>query len=165
MLHPLRRPEYWQRWLFLFVPCGIVPTLALFDWKRLDPPARALAATTIAYFVAFYIQAQTKLHYFAPSMVMPLPVLCRSRWLAESSSRRLVLPAATAGGVVAALLSLPQTAKPVTVARIVGCSTGRAFWGLRAYEPGLISSTQSQHVSNVEARKRSRMSNCGLSWR
>ena len=38
LLHPLRRPEYWQRWLFLFVPCGIVPTLALFDWKRLDPP-------------------------------------------------------------------------------------------------------------------------------
>ena len=138
LLHPLRRPEYWQRWLFLFIPCGIVPALALFDWKRLDPPARALAAATIAYFVAFYIQAQTNLHYFAPAMVMPLTVLCRSRWLGESSSRRLVLPAAAAGGVAAVLLSLPQSAKPVTAARTVGSSLEVRFGGYEQMNPAFF---------------------------
>ena len=138
LLHPLRRPEYWQRWLFLFVPCGIVPALALFDWRRLDPPARALAATTIAYFVAFYIQAQTNLHYFAPVMVVPLVVLCRSSWLSGSSSRRLVLPAAAAGGVAAAILSLPHTAKPVTVARTVGSSLEVRFGGYERMNPAFF---------------------------
>ena len=138
LLRPLRTPEYWQRWLFLFIPCGIVPALALFDWKRLDPPARALAATTITYFVGFYIQAQTNLHYFAPVMVMPLAVLGRSRWLAESSSRRLVLPVAAAGGVAAVLLSLPQTAKPVTAARTVGSSLEVRFGGYERMNPAFF---------------------------
>ncbi len=138
LLHPLRRPEYWQRLLFLLVPCGIVPALALFDWKRLDAPARALAATTIAYFVAFYVQAQTNLHYFAPAMVMPLVVFGRSRWLAESSSRRLVLPAAAVGGVAAAILSLPHTAKPVTAARTVGSSLEVRFGGYERMNPAFF---------------------------
>ena len=71
-------------------------------------------------------------------MVMPLTVLCRSRWLGESSSRRLVLPAAAAGGVAAVLLSLPQSAKPVTVARTVGSSLEVRFGGYEQMNPAFF---------------------------
>ena len=138
LLHPLRRPEYLQRWVFLIIPCGLVPAAALFDWKRLDPAARALAAVALAYFALFYLQAQTNLHYFAPVMVIPLVVLGRGQWLVDRPVRRIVVPAAAVGGVFGVLLSLPQTAKPVLAARTVGSTLQVRFEGYERMNPDLF---------------------------
>jgi hypothetical protein len=138
LLQPLRRPEYWQRWLFLLIPCGIVPAVALFDWKRLDRAARTLAAAALAYFALFYLQAQTSLHYFAPVMVLPLVVLGRSRWLTDPALRRIVVPLMAVGGAIGVFLSLPATARSVLAARTVGSALEVRLEGYERMNPALF---------------------------
>ncbi|MFZ5625335.1 MAG: hypothetical protein ACOY71_13075, partial [Gemmatimonadota bacterium] len=110
----------WKRFIYVIVPCGIAPALAVLAWRKQDPVARAVTLVALAQFAFFFVQARVSLHYFAPAMVLPLvvywriagqepgPVAARYRW------------AAVAGGLVAAGASLPGDLRPFTAAREVG---------------------------------------------
>jgi hypothetical protein len=97
----------WERILYLLVPGGIVPALALFAWKRQDGLSRSLTLTTAIIFLFFWFQAyRVLLHHFVPAMLLPLIVYWRSFVLpsARSAIPRL---AVLAGLAVATWLAWP----------------------------------------------------------
>ncbi|MBK8179685.1 MAG: hypothetical protein IPK67_12525 [Planctomycetes bacterium] len=96
-----------KRILYVALPCGILPLFALFAWKRLDPVARALALSALAYFLLFYVQAYVSLHHFVPAMVLPLAAFWRADFLAPGPGRGKWVMATGAAGALALWLSLP----------------------------------------------------------
>lgn len=105
-----------RRVLFVIVPGGILPALALAWWGSRDRIAGAIAALTAGYFLAFYLQGATQLHYYIPAMVLPIAVHVRG--LTTRPSRRWMTATALAG-VVALVLSWPPYLKPVTTLRAI----------------------------------------------
>ena len=110
-----------QRFVFLVVPSGFLPALALLAWRRQDASARALAVASAGYFVFFYVIAFTAPHHFLPAMLIPLAVLWRVA-LARSPSRSL-MAAAVAGALVGLVLSLPRTLAVDRSMRAIGAET------------------------------------------
>lgn len=105
-----------RRVLFVIVPGGILPALALVWWGRHDRVAAAIAALTAVYFLAFHIQGATQLHYYVPAMVLPIAVHVRG--LTVRPSRRWMTATALAG-VAALVLSWPPYIVPVTTLRAI----------------------------------------------
>jgi hypothetical protein len=110
----------WRRLLFVVVPSGIIPMAAMLHWKSQDDIARALTIVVVAYFVFFYVQAYTVLHYFVPVMLLPIVIFWRSRLTIGVIPRSAVCGLAVACGVVALAVSLPANAAPHTAARRIG---------------------------------------------
>lgn len=71
------RIDDWGRVLYVIVPGGILPALALWAIRRQDPVARSLTFATAGYFLVFYFPAFTNLHHFVPVMILPIAVLWR----------------------------------------------------------------------------------------
>ncbi len=94
----------WERFLFVIVPCGIVPAAVLIlTWRRQDALSRLLTLATAAFFLFFYLQGyRVLLHHFAPIMLAPVVVLWRSPLIREGALA-LPLRAATALGLAASL--------------------------------------------------------------
>jgi hypothetical protein len=65
------------RLLFLLVPAGILPPVALFLLRSHDYISRSLTVITLGYFTFFYIVAFVVLHHFLPAMVLPVIVFWR----------------------------------------------------------------------------------------
>ena len=128
----LWQAAYLQRLAFLIFPVGILPALALLAWRRHDLVARAVALTALGYFAFFYIQVFVSLHYFVPAMILPLVVYWRMEW--PENRRRQVLGATMIAGLAALYLSLPDNARPVTEARIIGDSIEDRFGGYDTME-------------------------------
>lgn len=107
-----------KRFLFLAVPCGILPAIALFAWRRQDQLAKAVTLTTAAAFMFAYVQLHASLHYYIPAMLLPLVVYWRlDVW---SSGRRRQYVVATAAAAVASLaIALPPRLQPLNVTRSV----------------------------------------------
>ncbi len=123
----LRRLTYvtvvdWRRILYLLIPSGIVPGLALLAWRWQDRVARMLTLVTAAYFGFFFIQGSISLHHFSPVMVLPLVVLWRTADRLPAPSKRWLWPVTAAAGVGALFLSLPADFTPHTTARQVGAT-------------------------------------------
>ncbi|MFQ5422103.1 MAG: hypothetical protein ACE5EY_17280, partial [Anaerolineae bacterium] len=110
----------WRRILYLLLPGGIAPGLALLAWRWQDSTARALTLVTAAYFGFFYIQGTISLHHFSPVMALPLVVLWRLDVTGRPAIHRWLLPGTAAAGLVALFLSLPPDFTPHTQARQVG---------------------------------------------
>jgi len=104
----------WHRFLFVIVPGGGLPFFALFFWRRQDLIARSITLVTLAYFFFFYFQARTALHYYIPSMLLPLVVFWRT--VPDLGGRlRVWVPAATAvSAIFCFALSLPEHWTPYT---------------------------------------------------
>ncbi len=100
------RVDDWRRVLFLLVPSGILPAVALFLFRRQDRAAKSLTLATLGYFLVFYFPAFTNLHHFAPVMLLPVIVFWRVA-LAEHS-RPWLIGATLAAGLTALVLSLPR---------------------------------------------------------
>lgn len=107
-----------RRFLYLLVPCGIMPGIALFYWRRMDDIAKTFALVTWACFLFAYVQAYSPLHYYIPAMLLPLVVYWRLPVTAHRSRREITL--AIAAAVVALVLALPGNATVFTDARPVG---------------------------------------------
>ena len=58
-----------RRFLYLIVPCGLIPVVALFLLRGQDRYARSLTIVIFAYFGFFYVRAFMALHHFAPAMI------------------------------------------------------------------------------------------------
>lgn len=132
-----------RRLLWLAVPCGIVPALALFAWKKQDDVARSITLVIAAYFLFFYFQGLTALHHFSPVMVLPLVVLWRVAAGLDTAARSRLMLVTGGGALAAIMLSLPQVAPPYTDAREVGSTVMDALGGYsrsdpRAYQRGTI---------------------------
>ena len=109
----------WRRLLFVAIPCGILPAMAVFTWRRNDQIGKALVVVTVGYFVLWYVRVNISLHHFVPAMVFPLAIFWRAA--ASSGPPRPVLMAATAAtGLLALGLSLPQDPRPHLVSREIG---------------------------------------------
>lgn len=105
-----------RRLLFVIVPGGILPALALAWWGGRDRVSGAIVALTGCYFLAFYIQGATQLHYYIPAMVLPIAVHVRG--LTAHPSRRWMTATALAGAVALAV-SWPPYIEPVTTLRAI----------------------------------------------
>ena len=110
-----------KRFLYLILPCGILPAVALLAWRKQSQLSRTITLVTVAYFAVTYIQAYASLHYYIPAMLLPLAVYWREEWV--GAARRGALLVATAIGCVVALwLSWPDSAVPYLAARQVGAA-------------------------------------------
>jgi hypothetical protein len=124
-----------QRFAFLVVPAGILPALALFDWKRQDEIARSITLVTAAYFATFYVQAHISLHHFAPAMLLPLVVFWRNSRVSDSQNRVGYRVAAGVAAAAALVLSLPRAMSVDTSGRVVGAMLANRFPGYDVSKP------------------------------
>lgn len=124
----------WHRFIYVLVPCGIFPFLALFAYKSHDEVARPLALATLGYFALFFIQGHLALHHFVPVMILPLVVFWRAADGAKSR-RHLMLGAVAAAALISLFLSLPRDAGPEAVSRQVGFSVDDRTAGYDRSDP------------------------------
>ncbi|HEY0303779.1 MAG TPA: hypothetical protein VGC44_02350 [Longimicrobiales bacterium] len=110
-----------KRFLYVILPCGILPAFALAAWRRQDNLSRTITAVTIAYFAITYIQAYASLHYYIPAMLLPLAVFWRIDWV-DAARRRVFLGATATASLLALWLSWPTSAVPYLAARQVGAA-------------------------------------------
>ena len=87
----------WRRVIFLLLPSGIAPAVALALWKRQDRIGRICTVVSVVSFVFFLVQKKSALHYYAPAMVLPLVTLWRLDVWARERWRRPALAAVSAG--------------------------------------------------------------------
>lgn len=111
----------WRRILYVVVPCGITPAIALFLWKRQDSLARTVSLLVVGYFTFTYLQAYALLHYYVPAMLLPIALYWRTA-PDTGKGRREWRVAAVAGLCGAIVLSLPEYAGPFTAARHVSAT-------------------------------------------
>lgn len=125
----------WHRFMFLVLPAGILPALALFAWWRQDRVARVITLVALAQFGFFYLQARISLHYFVPAMVLPIAVLLRDPALYEGSSgRRMLVPGAILAALVALYISWPADPSPRLHSRAVGTALEDRLGGYEAMD-------------------------------
>jgi len=116
------RFDDWTRFAYLIVPGGVVPAIALVNWRRFDLQARVMTLVAIAYFVFFYCLAFISLHHFAPAMLLPLVVLWRREGQRETRTPPALRLVVAAGLVVAVLAALPRSMTPYRANREVAKS-------------------------------------------
>ncbi len=109
-----------QRFLFVLVPCGAVPAIALFHWRSIDPLARAIALTALGYFALFFVQAYISLHHFVPAMLLPLAVFWRSSLASGPKARPWWLGSVAIGAVACLFLALPKDATVAMHSKEIG---------------------------------------------
>jgi hypothetical protein len=137
----------WRRVLFMIVPSGILPALALLAWRWQDKVARTLTVVTVVYFCFFYIQAHIALHYFVPAMLLPMVVFWRFEELEHSRRKRLANACFAVTSILAFTISLPMNATPHTSARFVGVSVQDRIGGYDNLEPAaFLRSSMLRHI-------------------
>ena len=127
-----------RRVLFVIIPGGVLPAFTMFAWSRRDRVAMALTLLVVFYFVSFYIQAATVLHYYIPAMLIPVAIHWRGLGARASAGWRW----ATLAGCLAALaISWPTSILPVT-------DTRRTSFSLLIRERGYLEFDPQYFVKN-----------------
>jgi len=93
-----------RRFVWVMIPGGILPFLALFAFRRQDMRSRHLSLVLLLYFLAFYLPAFVALHHFVPVMVLPVVVFLR----VAGDGPPWLKPVGVATCVVALALALPR---------------------------------------------------------
>jgi hypothetical protein len=135
----------WKRLGLVLIPCGIVPAIGLFLWRRQDPGTRLLTLVTLGYFLFFFFLAHISLHHFVPVMILPVVVAARL-WNAEASSAahwRLAWQVAAAAAV---LLSLPGSFALADGRRRVGAAITETVGGYTESAPEVLRATTLLHA-------------------
>lgn len=110
-----------RRLLFVVVPTGVLPALALFALPKQDRLARSLAIFCLLYFVFFFVQAFVALHHFAPLMLLPVAVFWRI--VLRERVRRWPAAAALAGAALGVALAIPPGYDVFRAPRPIGRTT------------------------------------------
>jgi hypothetical protein len=110
-----------QRVLWVVIPAGILPVLALPQLRRQDAIARVLAVMAVLYFALFYIIAFTALHHFAPVSLLLIVIFWRLALKSPATARRTGVTVAAAA--VALWLSLPRSLALDRTMRPIGAAT------------------------------------------
>ncbi len=106
-----------SRLLYVLIPAGLFPWLALVAWRAQDTVARALTLVSIAYFLFFFVQAQVSLHHFVPAMIVPIVIAART-----SAGQPLAGVSWLVMAAVAFVMALPQRAAVHLTGRTVGAT-------------------------------------------
>ena len=117
-----------QRLLWVIIPAGIVPVLALPMFRKQDAISRSLVLMTTLYFLFFFVIAFTALHHFAPAMLFPIVVFWRLALKSPATGRRAAV--VTAAAAVALVLSLPRSMALDRTMRPIGQAT---VWNVGDY--------------------------------
>jgi hypothetical protein len=125
----------YRRFLFLLLPCGIIPVFSLFLWKSHDSVSRSFILVILLYFFFFYIQKKVALHHFVPVMILPIIVFWRSSIVKDDRTRPFLLTALAAGSLISLFLSFPENLKPDTSARIIGNAIEDRLGGYDVSDP------------------------------
>jgi hypothetical protein len=118
--HYLRLDD-WRRVIYVIVPGGIIPALALLAVRQQDRIAQSLTFAALGYFLVFYVPAFTNLHHFVPAMILPVVVFWRI--VLRQSRHRWLVGAALVGGVAAFFVSLPRHFEIDRTMRWIGNAT------------------------------------------
>ncbi len=115
-----------ERFLYAILPVGIYPAFALFAWRQADEPARVLALVTALIFTMYYIMGATSLHYFVPTMILPIAVFWRRFSVTELGTVKTAV--CGLAGIVAIWFALPVGGSIYTATRDIGTKIDtRAF--------------------------------------
>ncbi|MFN7978711.1 MAG: hypothetical protein U0P30_11270 [Vicinamibacterales bacterium] len=109
-----------RRLLFVLVPAGLYPVLALPSLRRRVPALDAMALLFALSFALYYVMAYYSLHYFVPSMVLALLVFWRSELGTGAARGAWFPPVAAALTVVSLYLSWPIESGIYTASREIG---------------------------------------------
>lgn len=109
-----------RRLLFVFVPVGLYPVLALTRLSRREPVADALALLLAASAGLYYVMAFYSLHYFVPAMIFALLLFWRTELARTEPSGPGLGVAAGAAAAIALYVSLPVEAGIYTATRDLG---------------------------------------------
>ncbi len=66
-----------DKFLWALLPCGIYPLICFFFWRTSDQLCRSLMIATGITFLAYYVMARVSIHYFVPTMLLPLAAYWR----------------------------------------------------------------------------------------
>lgn len=109
-----------RRLLFVFVPVGLYPVLALTRLARREPVADAVALLLAASFGLYYVMAFYSLHYFVPAMVFALLLFWRTELSRTEPSGAATGVLAAAATALALWVSLPIESGIYTATRDLG---------------------------------------------
>ncbi len=130
------------RLLWVILPAGIAPWLAMLAWRWQDPFARVITIVSIAYAVLFLPLAFTNLHQFVPAMLLPLIVYWRLALRQPPAWRWTVV--ATMGCLLSLATALPRDRRIDRVSRATGTAIdyriGRFDGDFAAYREALRAS-------------------------
>ncbi len=106
------------RLLWVILPAGVAPWLAMLAWRRQDPFARVITLVSVAYAALFLPLAFTNLHQFVPAMVLPLIVYWRLALRQPPDWRWTSV--ATMGCLLSLATAMPRTRQIDRVSRATG---------------------------------------------
>lgn len=109
-----------RRLLFVFVPVGLYPALALTRLSRREPVADAMALLLASSFGLYYVMAYYSLHYFVPAMIFALLLFWRTELARTEPSGPAMAPLAGAAAALALYLSWPVESGVYTATRDIG---------------------------------------------
>ncbi len=135
----------WTRVAMVIVACGIVPAIALFQWRRLDAGARLLTLTTAGLFLFFFVLAHSSLHHFAPAMVLPLAVAGRL-WSGDGPGAAGWRRAWQCGAALALVLSLPPSFGLQDGRRAVSETISETVGDYARSDPAVLRASQLLHA-------------------
>ena len=116
----LRFDDY-GRLLFMLVPAGIIPPVALFLLRSHDSISRSLTVITLGYFAFFYMVAFVVLHHFLLAMVLPLAVFWRV--MLRQSRKPVIVSITIAAACVAMFMVQPRCYVIDRTMQIIGQAT------------------------------------------
>jgi hypothetical protein len=132
-----------RRFVFVSFASGLMPSLALFAWRRQDPIARALAVVSVTYFFFFYFQANIALHYFSAVMILPLTVFWRIFPSANDSKKRSrMILATTLAGALSLAISLPTRSDVYMDSRRIGATIDNRLPGYEVSDPAVFKGSE-----------------------
>lgn len=123
------------RLVYLVLPAGIVPILALFAWRRQDWVSRALSLVTCAYFF-FFVQAHVSLHHFVPAMI--LPIVVAARMAHERPRGRRMVPIWVGAAVIAFVLVFPPRLGVHDTGRRIGGTISERLGDYASSDPAVL---------------------------
>jgi hypothetical protein len=130
-----------HRFLYLIVPCGILPAFSLLALHRQNRLGHTLTFVTVVYFFFFYFSAYISLHYFIPVMILPLVIFWQTDFLGQRVKRTMLFSAVLVTGIAALLISLPENFIPDTSARLVGSTMQDRIGGYDTLDPAAFKRT------------------------
>jgi hypothetical protein len=135
----------WRRLGLVLIPCGIIPAIGLFFWRRQDPGTRLVTLVALGYFLFFFFLAHISLHHFVPVMILPVVVAARL-WSSDTSSARTWRAAWQVGAAAAVLLSLPGSYALADGRRRVGEAITETVGGYAESAPQVLRATTLLHA-------------------
>jgi len=109
-----------RRFLFLLIPCGIYPVIAMLNWRKADDGSRALIVVILAVFTVYYLIAFVSLHYFIAVMVIPIVIFWRQNRCEFWRTPYMTISVCLAAVCVSILIALPASTAIYTTPREIG---------------------------------------------